>query len=353
MYGLPQAEIIAQELLKKRLAEYGYHQSKIINGFWKHKTRPICFALVVDDIAVKSVNKEDAEDLINAIKKYYPLTVDKEATKYIGLTIEWDYTNRKAHIHMPGYLQKALTRFKHETPDKIQNSPHSHVIPQYGAKTQHAKDEDISPQLSKEETKYIQAVAGTLLYYTRAVDTTILTALSLIATEQAKPRQETMKKVKQLLAYCATQEDKITTYNVSQMILAIHSNAGYCNEKNACSQAGGHFFLLNDKKIPPNNGAILTNTTIIKVVMSSAAKAKLGALFLNAKEAVYFQQILSKMGHPQPRTPIQTDNTTAEGVINNKYNQNTPKQWTCVSMGYITKKSKDNSKFIGNQGGQI
>jgi hypothetical protein len=41
MYGLPQAGIIAQELLEKRLGEYGYHQSKIVNGFWKHKTRPI------------------------------------------------------------------------------------------------------------------------------------------------------------------------------------------------------------------------------------------------------------------------------------------------------------------------
>ncbi len=122
------------------------------------------------------------------------MTVDKEGTKYIGLTIEWDYTNRKAHIHMPEYIQKALRRFKHETPDKIQNSPRPHVIPQYGAKLQHAKDKDISPQLSKEETKYIQAVAGTLLYYTRAVDTTILTALSSITTEQVKPMQETMKK---------------------------------------------------------------------------------------------------------------------------------------------------------------
>ena len=31
MYGLPQAGLIAQELLQKRLAEFGYHQSKIIN----------------------------------------------------------------------------------------------------------------------------------------------------------------------------------------------------------------------------------------------------------------------------------------------------------------------------------
>jgi hypothetical protein len=104
MYGLPQAGIIVQELLEKRLAEYGYHQSKFINGFWKHNTRPICFTLVVNDFAVKYINKEDAEHLINAIKKYHPMTVDKEATKYIGLTIEWDYTNRKVHIHMPGYF---------------------------------------------------------------------------------------------------------------------------------------------------------------------------------------------------------------------------------------------------------
>jgi hypothetical protein len=60
---------------------------------------------------------------------------------------------------MPGYLQKALTRFNHETPDKIKNSQHTHMIPQYRAKTQYAKEEDISPPLSKEETKYIQAVA--------------------------------------------------------------------------------------------------------------------------------------------------------------------------------------------------
>ncbi len=215
------------------------------------------------------------------------MTVDKEATKYIGLTIKWEYKKQKAHIHMPGYLQKAFTRFKHKMLVKIQNSLHPHIIPQYGAKTQYAKEDNESPPLSKEKTKYIQVVAGTLLYYARAVDATILPSLSSIATEQAKPTQETMKTVKQLLDYCATQEEAIITYNASKMILAVHSDAGYCNKKKACSQAGGHFFLSNDKKIPPNNGAILTNTTIIKAVMSSAAKAELGALFFDAKEAVY------------------------------------------------------------------
>ena len=144
---------------------------------------------------------------------------------------------------MPGYLDKAFIRFKHEKPIKIQNSPHPHVIPQYGVKTQYAAEEIDSPPLSKEETTYVQAVAGTLLYHARAVDRTILTALSAIATEQAKPTQETMKRAKQLLDYCATQEDAMITYNASKMILAVHSDAGYANEKKSQSQAGGHFFL--------------------------------------------------------------------------------------------------------------
>jgi ABC-type sulfate transport system substrate-binding protein len=82
---------------------------------------------------------------------------------------------------------------------------------------------------------------------------------------------------------------------------------------------------------PPNNGAVLTIATIIKAVMSSAAEAELGALFLNAREAVYLRQILTEMGHPQPRTPIQTDNSTAEGVINNKIQ---PKRTKAMDMRF-------------------
>ncbi len=81
----------------------------------------------------------------------------------------------------------------------------------------------------------MQAVAGTLLYYARAVDSTILPALSSLATEQAKPTQKTIEKVKQLLDYCTTQEEAIIAYLAGKMILCIHSNAGYCNKKKARS----------------------------------------------------------------------------------------------------------------------
>ncbi len=72
MYGLLQAGIIAQELLEKRLAEYGYHQSKIIN-FWKHNTRPICFALVVDDFAVCVCVSRSLVKGVQAVKHTIPI----------------------------------------------------------------------------------------------------------------------------------------------------------------------------------------------------------------------------------------------------------------------------------------
>jgi len=118
---------------------------------------------------------------------------------------------------------------------KIQNSPHPHVLPNYGAKTQYATEEINSLALSKEHTKYIQAVMGTLLYNARAVNSPILTSLSSIATEQAKPTKETMIIVKQLLDYCSTQEEAIITYNASKMILVVHSDAGYANKKKSQS----------------------------------------------------------------------------------------------------------------------
>jgi hypothetical protein len=331
MYGLPQAGIIAQDLLAERLAKHGYHQSKIVPGLWTHVTRSTTFTLVVDDFAIKVLSEDDENHIINALKQDYIITVDRDATKYIGLTIEWDYQDGKVHIHMPGYLDKAMTRFNHKPPLKIQNSPHRHINITYGARMQLVDEPVESPPLSNDDTKYIQAVLGTLLYYGRAVDPTILPALSSIATEQAKPTENTREKVKQLLDYCATQEDAIITYKASKMILCIHSDAGYANEKNARSRAGGHFFLSNNDHFPPNNGAILTTASIIKAVMSSAAEAELGALFLNAKEAVYLRQILTEMGHLQPRTPIQTDNTTAEGVINNKIQ---PKRTKAMDMRF-------------------
>ncbi len=206
----------------------------------------------------------------------------------------------KLDLPLSGITQKEKYTFTcwdtyqmHYSDSTIQNqrksrTRHTHMSsPNMELKFNMHQTPTLPPPPNKEEAKYIQAVTGTLLYHGRVVDNTILPALSAIATKQAQPTEKTKETITQLLDYCATQEEAIITYSSSKMILAVHSDAGYCNEKKSRSRAGGHFFLLNDDESPPNNGAILTIATIIKAVMSSAAEAELGALYINAKGAVY------------------------------------------------------------------
>ena len=56
---------------------------------------------------------------------------------------------------------------------------------------------------------------------------------------------------------------------------------------------------------------------IIKLVMTSAAEAELGALFITAKEIIPLQQTLYEIGCLQPPSPVQDVNSTAEGIVNN------------------------------------
>jgi len=52
------------------------------------------------------------------------------------------------------------------------------------------------------------------------------------------------------------------------------------------------------------------------MVAASAADTELGALFMNIKEGRIICLTLAEIGHPQPPTPINVDNTTAVGIKN-------------------------------------
>ncbi len=127
-----------------------------------------------------------------------------------------------------------------------------------------------------------------------------------------------MQKCLQFLDYAASQDDAIVTYQASNMRLAIHNDALYLSEPKARSRAEGHMFMAGTEDIPNNNGVVLNILQIIRAVMSSAAEAKLGTLFIKAKMAVSMQCTLKEMGYPQTCTPIQTSNLTAHALLSNK-----------------------------------
>ena len=142
----------------------------------------------------------------------------------------------------------------------------------------------------------------------------MLTALSAMAAEQGTPTMTTFKNTYQFLDYAATNNKSVLTYKVSNIVLAVHSDASYLNEPKARSRA----VMSSNTTFPANNGAIHNTAQVIKAVMSSVAEAELGALYINAKFATPIRHMLTEIGHPRPPTPIQTDNSTTFGVVTNK-----------------------------------
>jgi hypothetical protein len=147
------------------------------------------------------------------------------------------------HFHARIY-QKLLLKYKHRMPTKPQHCPYAPAPKQYGAKAHSPLPVDISPKLSPKEIKEIQRVIASILYYARAVDITVLMALSSIAIEQSKQgTTNTMEKAKQLLDYLATYTDATIRFRASDMIMNVHSDASYLSESDARSRACGHFCM--------------------------------------------------------------------------------------------------------------
>jgi hypothetical protein len=143
---------------------------------------------------------------------------------------------------MPGYVSNILSKFQHDAPKHPQHTPSRYVTPVYGTKTQYAT-RDETPPLTAERCITIQKVTGSVLYYARAVDSTVLMPFNDIATEQTKATEKTQAATNQTLYYLATHPDAIIRYHASDMILHIHSDASYLSVSRSRSRLGGLFFF--------------------------------------------------------------------------------------------------------------
>ena len=90
VWSLPQAGILANKKLRRKLAPFGYFEHSSTPGLWYHISRPISFTLVADDFGVKYVNKDDADHLISSIKASHTLTEDWSGNLYCGIALDWD-----------------------------------------------------------------------------------------------------------------------------------------------------------------------------------------------------------------------------------------------------------------------
>jgi hypothetical protein len=69
------------------------------------------------------------------------------------------------------------------------------------------------------------------------------------------------------------------------------------------------------------NGAIATHCNKLRFTTASVAETEYAGLFCAGQHAAGLRATLEEMGYPQPATPIQGDNTCANGIANDMVNQ--------------------------------
>ena len=88
---------------------------------------------------------------------------------------------------MPGYIKKKLQEYGHVIPNILQILfPCSPEPKKFGSEAQAPLPPDASPMLDEKGIKRIQQIVGSILYYARAVDMTVLAALSTISINPNK-----------------------------------------------------------------------------------------------------------------------------------------------------------------------
>ncbi|GFH47516.1 hypothetical protein CTEN210_03991 [Chaetoceros tenuissimus] len=332
MYGLKQAARIAYDRLVEYLRPHGYAPSRTNPGLWKHESKKVYFALCVDDFGVKYTCKKQVQHLLDVLQQQYPIQYDWSGNEFLGLTLDWHYDEGYVDLWMKGYINHVRHKFQHPDPKRPQHCPHPYREIRYGAKIQYADAPDESPLLSKAATREIQAIVGSLLYYARALDSTLLPALNTLSYQQSKPTETTKKLAMQLLDYVATYPDAVIRFKRSDMILYIHSDAAYLVLPKARSRIAGYYFLSNnvrDGEDPPLNGAVLVECKKLDPVASSSAESETGGLYNNAQNGVPMRNDLEFLDHPQPDdgTPLVTDNASSHGLLTKLMKPKRAKAW--------------------------
>jgi hypothetical protein len=162
-----------------------------------------------------------------------------------------------------------------------------------------------SPPLAAKQCTEIQKITGSVLYYSRAVDPTVLVALNDIATEQTAVTEKTKTAAGQLLDYLATHPDAKIRFQASDMILRIHSDASYLSFSKSRSSLWGIFYLGYN---PPNqdklNGSILNVASVMKNVVASAGSWRMLPKCTNCSPPSH---------HPSGTSPQATSNSSQNG----------------------------------------
>ena len=323
IYGLPQANHLAYEGLKRNLQKYGYYETST-KCLFRHETKDISFIVHVDDFAIKIKRVEEVYELVQAleecgykVKTNIPFLTKEGNNKqeykfvYTGLTCVHNTKQRYMDISLPDYE----LFLRNQIPDSVKkrSTPGTPHPIQYGQQHQFVQTEQ-SVTFSPEQLQRLQTMVGQYGWYAKQVAHDLLTAIAILSTHQSNPTENTEQLMVNIQGYLKNWGKQTLRFYASEMILTAMSDASLGSEKenkNNHRSRAACIMYLGTKDPHIINGPIFIHTGILPGVPVSAAEAEISGNFETGKHAVYIRKLLDDLGYAQPTTVIFTDNVCA------------------------------------------
>jgi hypothetical protein len=312
MYGLKQSGYLAQQGLIKHLNLHGYTQDQWVPMLFSDSRSDLQFTLTVDDFGIDwddSASDADYDHLKAVLELKYAITEQKVCTKHLGMTLDYDRSAGTLSLSMPGYISQLLEQHT-DRPLSFQQTPALYTPVQYGTKGAQQVTVDPTPAATDIAKQQLQSIVGSLLYYARAVDPSLMTAVCALSAQQSNPTEAATAAADRLLGYVAAYPDNQLVYRSSDMQLKFASDASH-NSRPKGRSVGGGIIYAGDADNNNINGAIDAFSSVIGVVVMSAYEAEVAALYMTMQRCEWLRQVFSAFGFKQGPTPGVTDNEVA------------------------------------------
>ena len=314
IYGLKQAPRVWNAKFNEFLLKFGLKRSTTdpCVYFRRQEEEMTIVAIFVDDGLVCSNKKDSLTSILEHLRKTFEMR-SLPASRFVGLDISRDRTQRQLYISQQHFITKLLEKFEMVEchPKLVPADPNSRLENFAIPKT----EEEI---LKMKNVPYRQAVGG-LLYVMVMSRPDIAYAVGQVAKYCQNPGPAHWNAFKRILSYLAGTANYGLCYNSDEKNTAIgYTDADYAGDTKTRRSISGFVFLLH-------GGPVSWASRQQSCTSLSTTEAEFVAASEASKEAVWLIHLLEEIKEERKiQLPLRCDNQSAIRLVcNPEFHQRT------------------------------
>ena len=139
------------------------------------------------------------------------------------MSLDWEYFNKTVKLSAPGHFNKLLIKYAHTEPKCNQHTLRQ-PEPIFCGTQQPTNTFDTIKDVTKDEKLVFQSILGSLLFYGRMIDSTMLITINDLSIVQTKATKTSISHLKTLLDYLHANPNSSAIHRKSDMIINVHSD---------------------------------------------------------------------------------------------------------------------------------